>query len=139
MDKIEKIRQKIKELRELLEDHNYYLDNSEQALGYGLALDDIGQFLDTLSEEPNKSLEEAAEEYGKAQYGRKASLLPDRCRGCYAPIVYAFKAGAEWAFMQGWTFNAHKGDFGICFDGSIDNLLDSLKDDEEVTIQIRKK
>ncbi len=53
MDKIEKIRQEIKQLRKLLEDHNYYLDNSEQALGYGLALDDIEKFLDTLSEEPD--------------------------------------------------------------------------------------
>lgn len=52
MDKIEKIRQEIERLRKLIDDHNYYLDNSEQALGYGLALDDIGQFLDTLSEEP---------------------------------------------------------------------------------------
>lgn len=53
MDKIARIRQKIKELRELLEDHNYYLDNSEQALGYGLALDDIEKFLGSLEpEEP---------------------------------------------------------------------------------------
>lgn len=54
-------------------------------------------------------------------------------------IRSAFKAGAEWAFRQGWTFDAHKGAFGICFDGNIDNLLDSLKDKEEVTVQIRKK
>lgn len=50
-----------------------------------------------------------------------------------------FIAGAEWAFKQGWTFDAHKGTFGICFDGNIDNLLDRLKDKEEVTVQIRKK
>lgn len=47
MDKIARIRQKIKELRELIDDHNYYLDNPEQALGYGLALDDIEKLLDT--------------------------------------------------------------------------------------------
>lgn len=53
MDKIARIRKKIKELRELLEDHNYYLDNSEQALGYGLALDDIEKSLGSLEpEEP---------------------------------------------------------------------------------------
>ena len=63
MDKIEKIRQKIKELRELLEDHNYYLDNSEQAVGYSAALDDIEKFLDTPSEEPDKSLEEEYMDY----------------------------------------------------------------------------
>lgn len=100
MGKIARIRQEIEQLRKLIDDHNYYLDNSEQALGYGLALDDIEKFLDTLSEEHDKNLEEAAEEYGKAQYGRKASLLPDRCRGCYAPIVYAFITGAEWQKEQ---------------------------------------
>lgn len=53
MDKIARIRQKIKEFRELLEGHNYYLDNSEQALGYCLALDDIEKFLGSLEpEEP---------------------------------------------------------------------------------------
>lgn len=51
MDKIARLRQKIKELRELLDNHNYYLDNSEQALGYSAALDDIEKFLDTLLEE----------------------------------------------------------------------------------------
>lgn len=57
MDKIARLRQKIKELRKLLEDHNYYLDNSEQAVGYANALLDIENFLDTLSEEPDKGLD----------------------------------------------------------------------------------
>ena len=53
MTQEEKIRRKVKELQGELEDHNYYLDNSEQALGYGRALDDVEQFLDTLEpEEP---------------------------------------------------------------------------------------
>jgi len=60
MDKIEKIRQEIKELGELLEDHNYYLDNSEQALGYSAALDDIEKFLSTLESE--KPMQEGLEE-----------------------------------------------------------------------------
>lgn len=53
MDKIARICAEIEHLRREVDDHNYYLDNSEQALGYGLALDDIEKFLDTLSEEPN--------------------------------------------------------------------------------------
>ena len=77
MDKIARIRKKIKELRKLLEDHNYYLDNSEQALGYGLALGDIEKFLDTLSEEPDKSLEEEIRKY-----------LSDRWKfGCCTPVT----------------------------------------------------
>ncbi len=87
MDKIEKIRQKIKELRELLEDHNYYLDNSEQALGYSAALDDIEEFLDTLSEEPDKGLEEAAKEYAEG---------PECTWVGTTALEEAFKAGAKW-------------------------------------------
>lgn len=56
-----KLKAEIERLRKLVEEDNYYLDNYEQALGYGLALDDMGQFLDTLSEEPDKSLKEAME------------------------------------------------------------------------------
>ena len=54
-----------------------------------------------IKQEPvSEELEEAANKYGKEQYGRKISLLPDRCRGCYAPIVTAFKAGAKWQKKQ---------------------------------------
>lgn len=62
MDKIEKIRQEIKELVELLEDHNYYLDNSEQALGYSAALDDIEKFLDSLESEKPMNPDDAMKE-----------------------------------------------------------------------------
>lgn len=86
MDKIEKIRQKIEQLRKLIDDHNYYLDNSEQALGYSAALDDIEKFLDTLSEEPCKSLEEAAEEHSKR--------VSDGHN--YRDLTCGFIAGAEW-------------------------------------------
>lgn len=82
-------------------------------------------------------LEEAAEEYATKWHKRPdgsewKSIFPKAA-------IRDFIAGAEWAFRQGWTFDAHKGAFGICFDGNIDNLLDSLKDKEGVTVQIRKK
>ena len=54
----DKLKAEIERLRKLVVEDNYYLDNYEQALGYGLALDDMGQFFDTFSEEPDKSLEE---------------------------------------------------------------------------------
>ena len=65
MDKIDNIRTEIEQLRRKVDDHNYYLDNSEQAVGYVNALLDIENFLDTLSEELDKSLEEAAEDYAR--------------------------------------------------------------------------
>lgn len=86
MDKIEKIRQEIELLRREIDDHNYYLDNSEQALGYSAALDDIEKFLDTL-EEPDKSLEEAAEEYAQ---------LDDKGIWKDGGKYKGFIAGAEW-------------------------------------------
>ncbi len=90
---MDRIRQKIKELRELLEDHNYYLDNSEQALGYSAALDDIEEFLDTLSEEPDKSLEEVAEEWAENEaYGKSDAEFEMAYKG--------FIAGAEWQKSQ---------------------------------------
>ena len=63
MDKIVLIRQEIERLKKLLEESTYYLDNSQQALGYSFALDDFNEFLDTLSEEPDKSLEEEIKDY----------------------------------------------------------------------------
>lgn len=53
MSNIEKIHQEIEWLRREIDDHNYYLDNSEQALGYSAALDDIEKFLNTLEDENN--------------------------------------------------------------------------------------
>lgn len=53
MSNIEKIHQEIEQLRREIDDHNYYLDNSEQALGYSAALDDIEKFIDSLPDENN--------------------------------------------------------------------------------------
>lgn len=94
---MDKIRQKIKELRELLDDHNYYLDNSEQALGYSAALDDIEKFLDTLSEEPSKSLEEAADKHIRSVVDAAGHPGWDWTT---QDIADAFIAGAEWQKSQ---------------------------------------
>ncbi len=53
-------------------------------------------------EEPvSEDLEEAASRYAKEEYNHKnPATLPDRCRGCYAPLMYAFKAGAKWQKEQ---------------------------------------
>lgn len=48
----------------------------------------------------SEGLEEAATLYAKEEYSRKnPATLPNRCVGCYAPLMYAFKAGAEWQMM----------------------------------------
>lgn len=48
-------------------------------------------------EQPSEDLEEAASRYAKEEYSHKSpATLPDRCRGCYAPLMYAFKNGANW-------------------------------------------
>ena len=49
-------------------------------------------------EEPvSKGLEEAATLYAKEEYSRRnPATLPNRCIGCYAPLMCAFKAGAKW-------------------------------------------
>ena len=105
MGVLDLVRQEIERLRKLVEEDNYYLDNYEQALGYGLALDDIGQFLDTLSEEPDKSLEETAADfvwavmendyYGPSELSKKlrpTSKLDD----FYGALAEIFIAGAKW-------------------------------------------
>lgn len=41
----------IERLKKILEESTYYLDNSQQALGYSFALDDFKEFIDSLPEE----------------------------------------------------------------------------------------
>ena len=49
----------------------------------------------------SEDFEEAASRYAKEEYNRKnPATLPDRCRGCYEPLMYAFKAGAKWKAEQ---------------------------------------
>ena len=68
---------------------------------------DVKDIINTLEvkevqEEPvSEDLEEAASRYAKEEYNRKSpATLPDRCKGCYAPLKYAFKAGAKWKEEQ---------------------------------------
>ena len=76
MKMIEKIRQKIEELKAELEKGNYYLDNHEQAVGYEAAIDDLAKFLDTLEE-------------------------PDKCKGCNnVKGCIACVDGDQWAHYE---------------------------------------
>lgn len=57
MSNIENIKAEIKRLKKILEESTYYLDNSQQALGYSFALDDLEDFIDSLPEEQDKTNE----------------------------------------------------------------------------------
>ena len=49
----------------------------------------------------SEDLEEAATLYAKEEYRRNnPATLPDRCIGCYEPIMYAFRNGANWQKQQ---------------------------------------
>ena len=103
MDKIEKIRQEIGRLMAL---NNASMESTKKisrisAAGYYEALVDVENFLDTLSEEPDKGLEEAAEEYRRESF--KKSVMPqiDGPVSEYGgSIKNAFIAGAEWQASQ---------------------------------------
>lgn len=68
------------------------------------AMNDYLQFIiqNFHKEEPvSDDLEEVASRYAEEEYNSKSpATLPDRCRGCYAPLMYAFKAGAKWQKKQ---------------------------------------
>lgn len=53
---------------------------------------------DLPKEEPvSDVLDEAAKIYARGEYDRKnPSSLSWQCKGCYSPLIYAFKAGAQW-------------------------------------------
>ena len=67
-----------------------------------LNLDNSCNYEKNLQEEPaSEKLENAAIRYADEEYNRKSPAnLPDRCRGCYTPLMYAFKAGAKWKEQQ---------------------------------------
>ena len=58
--------------------------------------------IDSMQEEPvSEDLEEAAKIYARGEYDRKnPSSLPWQCKGCYSPLIYAFKDGAIWQKQQ---------------------------------------
>lgn len=97
MDKIEKIRQEIERRINILT--NVYAEqmerNDEEMMNYYhgkvIALEELLTFLDTLSEEPDKSLEEAAYKYS---FDSRPSVYGQ------VDVIDAFKAGAEWQKQQ---------------------------------------
>ena len=87
MDKIEKIRQEIERQIGYAKNTNYpkgSIENERATAIIAVCLD-ILSFLDSLSEEPDKSLEEAAEKYCEKINHRQTTIITD-----------SFKAGAEW-------------------------------------------
>ena len=120
----------------------------EKEKGFGSDADDacilelqkILTYIDSLQEEPvSEDLDEAASKYAKEEYRRKSpEILPDRCIGCYAPLMYAFKAGAQWREEQMMT----KAIVGIArpYDCELWCNLDSfnLKNDEVCKLIIIK-
>ena len=72
-------------------------DDSVGKMCYNQALQDVQTAIDLQEEPVSEDLEESAQQYAKDEYNHKnPATLPDRCIGCYAPIMYAFKTGAKW-------------------------------------------
>ena len=107
MDKIEKIRQEIERRRLHFnkEAEKYQALNngySQNCYGARDALRDLENFLDTLSEEPDKSLEEAARRYQEGVIVDTTIYYCGACEDVYFAnrIADAFIAGAEWQAEQ---------------------------------------
>ena len=101
MDKIKKIKEWISKKQDGLMDTNGNFKTAADEASYN-TLCNLDAYIDILQKEPvSEDLEEAASRYAKEEYSRKSpATLPDRCRGCYAPLMYAFKAGAEWQITK---------------------------------------
>ena len=103
-NKVQKIREKVERL---IEQTKPYLGACAgqvvaEANNKIAAYNEVLALLDTMQEEPvSEDLEKAASRYAKEEYNYKIpATLPDRCRGCYAPLMYAFKADANWRNEQ---------------------------------------
>lgn len=95
-----------------------------------MELIDILAWLDTLSEEPDNSLEEAAERY--------ASIESQAYKGVYCEYYndkIAFKAGAEWMAKQGVSMEVVR---GVPW-RAVDAFIHDHDYSEDSIIQIRKK
>ena len=104
MNIIEQIKAEIERLNKLLNEGNYYLDNSEQVIGFCAALDEIDTFLSTFESEgptiPNNH-DEAAKEYAKTTFKKPHSDNPDEEVTIVEPDKYAgFIAGAKYEDEQ---------------------------------------
>ena len=100
-DKVQKIREELVRLKEEtsigLSEHDNGVEQGRMEIINALSL-----FIDSLQKEPiSEDLEEAATLYAKEEYRSKnPATLPDRCIGCYEPIMYAFRNGANWREEQ---------------------------------------
>ena len=90
MDKIEKIRQEIERLIEMNKTKNGFPAGTICAVRIE-AYEHLLSFIDTLSEEPDKSQEEAAKEYAEG---------PECTWVGTTALEVAFKAGAKWQKEQ---------------------------------------
>lgn len=131
MDKIEKIKDWLKPYLK----KDKVRDEHEEGFFHCAML--LNDFLDTLSEELDKSLKEAAEEYADkiefdTNYNDEWINQED--------VFNAFKAGAEWMAGQGASYNTEVGwiDGPTVLDWP-DNILDGFKMGDKVVVQIRKK
>jgi len=115
----------------------------EESVNNGL---DLGCGVIWKEEEPvSEDLEEAAKIYARGEYDRKnPSSLPWQCKGCYSPLIYAFKAGAKWHKEQmmkdavdGGCFSYRNGYKHISCD--IDENLTNIKLGDKVKLIIIKE
>lgn len=120
-DKLAKVRSEIERLIEQ-KDENTYLGILKIE-----AYKDVLSFIDSMQKEPvSEELEEAAKRYAKEEYSCKnPSTLPNRCIGCYAPIMYAFRNGAKWQKNHLWK--PADGDDLPEYDREVIALLDNGK------------
>ena len=103
MDKIEKIRQEIEQniqAIKVLNEHTTPEQTSKTCAIFQysvIILSELLSFIDSLSEEPDKSLEEAAETFNRKDAARMWDY-EDKTEG--EIVEAAFKAGAEWQELK---------------------------------------
>ena len=96
MDKVEKIRAEIERL--MAEYDKWIEEQGVRRKEWARLKEDV---LDTVSEEPDKSLEEAAEEYCKTIFHKLFSENPQEEQIVYDPDKYkGFIAGAKWQYQK---------------------------------------
>ena len=101
-NKVQKVREKVEKLKSQLLRGACSSQIAIETRCKEEAYNEVLGILDFMQEEPiSEDLEKAASRYAKKEYNHKIpATLPDRCRGCYAPLMYAFKAGANWQKQQ---------------------------------------
>lgn len=104
MTNIEKIRQEIERLKKILEESTYYLDNSQQALGYSFALDDFKEFIDSLpdndfldeSKIASKELKEEIQKTIDKYPLNKEGMSEDDIATYHQGLIFGAHHFAEW-------------------------------------------